>query len=679
MRVPTVVYPQSTLATSWYRLMLLLVLLTLALLAVVHSPLSYAIDVGVEEGYGGDLPLLWHFNTAEDDDHGTYRWTQETSTIHLPALGHRPVVVRLDVLPINAQVVTNGPTHIALDAGNESLARLPVYARGQRYHLLVPAHRMDGGHLTLTMHTTTFTPPDDPRHLGSPLDTVRVTSVKTPFPTMPAWGTVAQWVGAVLLFWIIVFFTRSNTPHPHRWALWCASGAAVLVALAALLDPPRWGYGAQPALVATALALVLVVTLRPALAALAQRLHIPLHRDTLGWLLLLVALAFGLRFGGRLFPLSMWGDLGFHTNRFIETLGLGEVYLLSRNRGVNFPYPPGPYITLAPLILTHLDIRIVLQLVAALVDALSAPLVYALVVVPLAGERPTLCYQRNALLAAALYVLTAAGFMLTWWSFDTHIYSQAAALLLVTTLVFLGCRTQAMTRNTAHTALIALLLCGIFLGHFGFLINTVLMGGLLLLVAWVAAWRGSRLAATLHGPLLLAYLAAGLFALFFFYSAYLWLFKDQVAAMSQGGLTGLAQRAPVPRSRLWRVLWEAGLIQHFGFFPLLLLPVGIWGVWRQKSAGEGRGILLSLMLSSILVSSCFAVLPFITQSTQSTRWLMFSAWAIAVGGALAMRWLWRIGYAGRVVTLVMGAFVVWNTATFWLGPMLWRIRPPEPF
>jgi hypothetical protein len=85
------------------------------------------------------------------------------------------------------------------------------------------------------------------------------------------------------------------------------------------------------------------------------------------------------------------------------------------------------------------------------------------------------------------------------------------------------------------------------------------------------------------------------------------------------------------------------------------------------------------MACSVLVSSCFAVLPFITLSTQSTRWLTFSAWAIAIAAALAWQVLWRSGRAGRVVVLAMGGFVVWNTVVFWVGPMLWRIRPPEPF
>ncbi|NJN65228.1 MAG: hypothetical protein HC884_00215 [Chloroflexaceae bacterium] len=68
-----------------------------------------------------------------------------------------------------------------------------------------------------------------------------------------------------------------------------------------------------------------------------------------------------------------------------------------------------------------------------------------------------------------------------------------------------------------------------------------------------------------------------------------------------------------------------------------------------------------------------------TRSSQSTRWLMFSAWAVAVGAAFAARLLWRSGRAGQVALAAMGGSVLWTTATCWLGPLAWRIRPPEPF
>jgi hypothetical protein len=164
------------------------------------------------------------------------------------------------------------------------------------------------------------------------------------------------------------------------------------------------------------------------------------------------------------------------------------------------------------------------------------------------------------------------------------------------------------------------------------------------------------------------------------------------------GLPELARREPVSRERLLYNLWHLGFIEHFGFFPLLLLPLGMWhllasgrnttSLTRNTKPGfpdltihvrRARLALFSLMACSVLVSSGFALLPFLTRSGQNTRWLMFSAWAIAVGAALGTRLLLRYGRAGRLVVLTMAGFVLWNTALFWLEPLAWRIRPPEPF
>jgi len=660
-------------------LYLLLLALLLALMLIVHFPLSYTIDVGVEEGYGGDLPLLWNFNTFEDDEHGTYRWTRDGAAIRLPGIGHRPLVVRLNFIPISSHIADIGPQSIALSTDARHLTTLPVSEAGRRYALLIPPEYMRDGSLNLTLHTDTFTPPDDPRELGTPLDRVRLTSLDIPTLAQPAWGDVWRWMLVVLFFWLITMRVQyegyAQSVAAHR-TIWLSGGVVMLIALAAYLDPPRWGYGAQPALAAAVWTCGLVLLLRPALPIVAKQLHIPLNSRALGWLLFIVALAFGLRLGGRLYPLSMWGDIGFHTNRFIDSFGLGKIYLLSRNRGINFPYPPGTYLPLAPLILLYLDIRFVLPFFAALVDGISAIVMYGIVA-------RALQHQKTALLAAAFYVFTAAGFMLTWWSFDTHIYSQAATLLLTATLLYQGSCTH-HTRNTiGNAALLVLLLCGVFLGHFGFLINTVLMGSLLVVLIWLAAWWATPWlrdwARAWRWRLLLIYLVAGLLSLFLFYSAYMWLFTYQLNAMMHGGLTGLAERAPVSRLRLWDVLWNAGLIQHFGFFPLLLLPIGVWSIWKNAGRNRGRILLFILIVCSLLVSAVFAVLPFITLSTQSTRWLMFSAWAMATGAALAFQMIWRCGGAGRVVVAAMGGYVVWNSVYFWLAPMLWRIRPPEPF
>ncbi len=81
----------------------------------------------------------------------------------------------------------------------------------------------------------------------------------------------------------------------------------------------------------------------------------------------------------------------------------------------------------------------------------------------------------------------------------------------------------------------------------------------------------------------------------------------------------------------------------------------------------------------IVIALLFGALSFITGSTLSTRWLMFSAWVIAVGAAVTAQLLWRSGRAGRWLLFAMGGYLLWITASQWLGALAWRIRPPEPF
>jgi hypothetical protein len=666
----------------------LLLLLVVGLLVAANLPLSYPIDVGVGAGYGSDLPMLRHFNTPERDEHGTYRWTQDGAQILLPGLGHRPVVIQFDFNPISPQVAATGPQHIDLSANGNPFVVLPVSQEGRQHHLLLPP--LHGGDLALTFHTATFTPPDDPRTLGTPLASVKVRSVRSGWDssllTAPSWGAVGMWGLAVLLLWGTVLLALKHERGVLRWSLWLLAGVAFLVVLAACLDLPRWAFGALPALAATASSGVLVVVLRPLLPALAARLGVVLNARTCGWLLLIMAVAFGVRLGGRLYPWSMWGDVGFHANRFIDTIGVGKVYLLSAHRGIDNPYPPGPYFTVAPLLLLLPDLRLLLQVVAALADAWGAALVYVVTVRGLhasPGPRPGRL-QTTALLAAACYVFTAAGLMLTWWSFDTHIYTQCATLVLVTALILVGTDPPPSSAPphlspASWSLVLGVLMTGVFLGHMSFLINTILTGGLLLGLTWLAAWRGNSRARTLRWPLTLAALGAGGVAGFLFYQVYFWLFIPQIRTLVAGGVRGVSERDPTPPDLLWQVLWEAGLIQHFGFFPLLLIPLGLWVLWRGGRASEPRRVLLAVMGCTLLVSAGFALLPFLTLSTIVTRWLTFAAWAVSIGAALAFRVIWRSGQAGQLVGLAMAGFVVWNTVIFWFEPMVWRIRPPEPF
>lgn len=670
-------------------LYLLLGLLALGQLLAPSLPFRYVIDVGHEEGYRNDRPFLYDFNTPERNDLGSYRWTAQDSALLLPGVGQRPYVVQFDFMPLPAQIIALAPATMEIWSGDTQLATLPSLPNGGSYQLLLPTQANATADLRVKLLMSTFEPTGDRRQLGLPLNRVVVESWSGGFFIPPDWQRLAMWLLAALLAWATLLRILGSDAWGQGWARLLFSGMVVLVLSAAVLDLPRWALGAQPALLTTAWCYGLTLLLRVLLPALASRLRLSLDGRTLAWLLLIVVLAFGMRYGGRIYPHSMPGDIGFHNNRF-EEMVYGRIYLLSRNRGVDFPYPPGPYLAVAPFTLLQIKPPDLLPLGAALMDGLSAVLVYTLVVVglPSAG-------RHTALLAAAIYVFTAAGFMTTWWSFSTHIYTQFFALLLMTTVLVTlrNWREELATAQGAWRPTLASLLCIavvmalVFLGHFGFFINTVLLSGLLVVLVWLAAWRGVGWARALGWPLTLSCGGALLFALLFFYSGYLPLFIAQAQATAEGGLTGLAQRAPADRGRLWQVLWNAGLITHFGFFPVPLALAGVarllHRVWQQRQTlmhkvpPPALG-LTALMAGSFLISICFAVLPFITLSTQSTRWLMFSAWAIAVGTALALRWLWQRGRSGRIAVLVMAGFVLWNTAVVWLGPLLWRMRIPEP-
>ncbi len=662
--------------------------LALWLLLVPQLPLWYSFDVGYEEGYGSDLPMLAGFNTAESDELGTYRWTTDGATIRLPGLGERPLQVELHFLPVVGAFVAASPATTEVYANGELLATLPTRLEGSRQQILVPARLVENGALELTLGTETFTPPDDPRQLGLRLDRV-VVSAGAPGLTIPAWQPLLLWLLTIGLGWATLLRALGELPPARLVARILLGLAALLIGLAALLDPARWAFGAGAAMSAVAMSYLLVLLLRVGLPPLARRLDIPLRPATLGWLLLIVVLAFGLRIGGRFYPNSMHGDIGFHTNRFND-MAYGLIFILSTNRGVDFPYPPGTYLLLAPTALTGLHIPTMLQIAAELADALGALLVYTIAVVALAGPgKRNRQAQQVGVLAAALYTFSAAGFMTTWWSFDTHIYTQFAAVLLVAALMLFGRdllqKPAEADRSMVLPALIiGLLLSIVFLGHFGFLINISLFTALLVGLSWLAAWRGAAWARRSWLPLTLALAGATALVSLFFYTAYIDLFLSQLQIAADGGLPAVADRAPISRDRLWDTFWQVGMITHFGFFPLPLALLTSYDLLRRPSPDGSSSLhparlLGVLMICSFAIGAVFAVLPFITLATNSPRWLMTSAWAICIGAALAVVRLWQRGPAGRLTSLAIAGYLIWNSALIWFGPMLFRIRPPEPF
>jgi hypothetical protein len=765
------------------------------------------VEIGKEEGYGSDRPIVANFHDPETSPSSAsnFRWTTERSLIRLPGVGQRPLQLRLRLLPVNQEVAARGPQGIEVWASGALVGRLPIRpTSGGVYHLLVPAAPDGSGNQEIELRGTTITPTGDSRAIGTPVDAALIESAGGPI--WPAWGSTLLWLIAALLFWLGL---RRAGMGPNAALIGLLLGI-VLASLAAWVDPPRFAFGATPALTALglgwllmlllnaapsglllagatlllpaaallaalgtteyenwggpgavvlglAMALLLAGWLRPALGALYRRLAPPIPPTARRWLMLMALLVLATRYGGKIYPDAMWGDIGFHINRYTEVLQ-GLVLLLSRNRGVDFPYPPAFYLLLMPFSLLGLDRRVLLQLGGALLDAASPFLIYTLAVYGLARaprEHTPKHIQWIGLIAAGIYSFSASGFMITWWNFSTHTFSQFAHLLLITALVALACAPNdegRTTKDEEHSLVIGLwslvtlflLQSIVYLGHFGFWINTTLLGGMALAVLLMATARTRWKAATKVAPeepvtdrppawtekpiastqvderrnaasarfqslaqrqpsysiwasfwkLLAVFIAAELFAALIYYGAYTGLFIAQAQATASGGLTGLANRGPTDRALLWQNLWDAGFRIHFGFFAVPLGLCGVLLLWR-RTMDEGRwtkGIesrprsfvfrrwsLVIIMLGTLVIALLFGSLPFITGSTLSTRWLMFSAWVIACGAAMTAQLLWRSGRAGRWLLFAMGGYLLWITVSQWVGALAWRIRPPEPF
>jgi hypothetical protein len=451
------------------------------------------------------------------------------------------------------------------------------------------------GHLRIRIVSNVFQPAQDPRQLGLPLEWIVIASVPGGW-VWPALPPLVGWIGAVILGWLILFRTI------HKWAGWGFVIGLTAISLAIILDPVRWAFGAEAA--ASVLALTYVLTLA---VPFALR-WLPIDHDVRSLWSAIVAIAFATRIGGRFYPASMPGDIGFHTNRFHEALG-GLITIVSKNRGIEFPYPPGPYLLLAPLRVLGIETSLLLQLGAALADSLSPLLIYVIArrVLP----------PWPALLAAAIYVFTAATYLTTWWSFNTHIITQSLYLLLIWVIIRAWEDWQADRYYWEWVLGLAAISTMVFLGHFGFLISSGTLLGLLLAIVWIAHRTGPIWARRVCLPFTIAIVGGATFAILF-YGSYMPMFLSQLETARTGGLTAVAGRPPISRERLWQTLWQAGLIAHYGFFPIPLALGGLWLLQRR----QGWHITSMLMALSFVVALIFATLPFITQISNSPRYLM---------------------------------------------------------
>jgi hypothetical protein len=552
------------------------------------------------------------------------------------------------------------PTILGVQLDGSTSTPVALRPEGARYMFYVPAEALHDGELWLGLQTERWQHPDDRRDnlgvaIGGP---VTIESAATGGFVLPDSGMLLLWPGFVLLAWLTL---RVLAFAPNQ-ALALLLPLVLLLPALIPLAAPRLGFGdywsVQFGLMGLGTAIVCAVGVPP----LLRRLHLLPPLPPLRWLLLLVVLTFLISYAARFYPASMPGDLQLHVNRYLLTM-LGQVYIEAQHRGLPFPFPNGLYVLMGPLHLTGASIHGLFELVAGLMEASGVLLIYLLMARTSGSER-------LGLLAAALYALTAGGYMVTWFAFETQVAAQWFTLLLVTVLAF----RWPHQRDWFTWWVVFVLLVQIFLAHIGQFINLSLVGLLLIPVLW---WR-ARTPDERAGVWWLAGagLAAGVVVSLFYYTAFLGLIWEQVAGVASEGLNDVTGRDPIPRMVSLHALWEGGLITHFGFFPVLLAVPGALALAAPRLRGS---VVPPLVWLSFLVSISQGILPFITLNSITTRWLMFSAWAVAVAGAWGLWLLWQRGRVGRVAAVAMMGYVGWQALVVWMNAMALRLPPIEPF
>lgn len=617
---------------QWLTLVTLLIGLLIGLGVVSNRQWQVPLNLGLEEGINNDAPFVVGFNAGEQlpDRSARYRWSTLNAQLRFPHVPQRHYWLDLPQLTGNPVSLIMGTSQFTSTAGRV-------------LHVLLPADA--AGKVAITVAQPVVS--DDPRELGAAFSGGQLSS--------SGWAWPALYPTLAWLFLLTTLGLSITWLGGSSLEVGSVVGLTGLGIVAATWFAPLRASYAAPAIVQTTLyGLAALLLLRWALPPILQRLGLTISRDVVRWLILATVLVWALKLGGRLLLEHMPGDIGFHRNR-IHATNLGDLFRPSRHRGIDFPYPPVLYALLQPLTLTGISADWLLQLTAAACEALAIPVLFCL------GLRTT-GSSRGALIGAIIYGLVPAGFMTNAWSFDSHIFSQFVALLLATFMVW----TWQHWHERRNWLWMTLGLSTIALGHFGFYLNTGLMGGLLMLWLW---WRGPRSQGL---ALFTSLVATQVIVWALYYSSFIGLFLQQGQSFAEGGMNAVNQREAVPRLQLLWDMIELGFWRHYGLLPVLIAPFGWW------LSRKDRGLQL-VMGATFVVSLILAAFPIINGSTITTRWLMFSAWAIALTTGIALDWLWQRTRWGRWPAILITSGCAIFGMIVWFAAMVYKIRPPEPF
>lgn len=568
----------------------------------------------------------------------TYRWSQGDATISLPGLGPGAWLVTLNAVVYHPD---SSPLNATLSANGRTLLTLPERNTPQQIAVLVPADLMGSGDLTLHLQSAVFT---DPRPLGVLLQDVTVAPVG-PRPWLPP--------GMGLLYALIIGLGL----YACLWWMlrlpWLAL-AATLIALAAGAWFLAWARFPSafmlPRLAAlTVWSIVLLLVLERAVAWLFRRAGVPLSNGALRALLLVCFAGYWIKAGGMVYPYFVGIDMGWQINKVRDILyggafwqyyginsPLNESTMPTAEWGANrpvIPYSPWFHIFATSFALVPLPMVLVGHMFSALVD------VSKVFLIGLLGRKAGLG-ERGAVLAALLYAITPATFLLHSWGNIPTTFGMWWTLLSTTFIVVAYRR---LARPGPFVALVALL-------TITFLIYTVMavfMGVFLVLLILVLLVRPPENERRPVWALLGATVAAVVLSMLIYYGQYLVPIWQRTVPYFLGGGPASQGATAVQQESFWTYL--ANYWPRMSYFNLrtnaygmqISLLVGLVGMFLVPSR-----FMRKVFACWLVVAVLFLVAG--SRISMVDKHLFYLLPALAIGCGFVAERLWRSGWIGRI-------------------------------
>lgn len=672
-------YPNRLPALASLALPVLALLAWAGLVMLLAYQARPAYAVGMDRSFDRHyLTDGWH--QPEENPLFKFRWMSGYATVRFPAIGRQPLKL---VIQMGTQGIDPTPEKkVQVTARGALVAVFDVRPSIDRFEVPVPPELVSRatGDLDLLVTMPSFQPPGDRRQLGVVVTGLSLEPDGTGGPVLPPayHALYVAGIGACLYFMLLLLGIRVRA----RLAL---SMAAVLVlGLVYAFARPAIAFYAGDLLLAAVLALVALAVAQPAVTWLYRRAGYSDFRPRSGEGRVLFGLfGFGLLVGwaGLLYPQSEPHDFLFHLHRFNEVQAgnlFFENYVVS-GVGQGF-YPPAMYVLLLPFSLLLRD-PYNLVLLAPTLFSLSA----VFIVFYIAKRYMSGC-RHAPILASALYVALPVNLLVIWWAHETNLFGLVV-LLAVVAYVLAGY--ERMNRPAVWLGLAALTFV-LLLSHPGVLVWSVtVLGGTVLALLGLRRFAGNG---SYRSVLLVAgaFAAAGLVAFALYYSRYLGSFGQ--AAVERGGEVEFAETlssvGDVDRLLdMIRLTLYHGVLGDYGLLPLLLVPVGLWLLFRgrdtvsadkampHEALQEDRQRFRWVMLVWVASGLLFLLVSLLTALPIRPMLFMWPPTALLAGLSLAAfvegerapsrAWTWRkVATLGLLAGLAALSLYLWALANF---------------